>query len=298
MRLATLKLAGEETGALRCGRAYVPVFEINARLGTDWPENIFALVESGRLEKMGSWLDGGGAAQIEARCAGSRIFVEEARLAPLYRQPAKIWGIGLNYADHASDLSETAPTFAPASFMKPHTAVIGDGDAICIPRQSERTTAEAELGLVVGRRCRDVPAEDWRNAVAGFTCVIDMTAEDILRRNPRYLTLSKSFDSFFSFGPELVTADEIKDVSALTVATVQNGRIHAKNTVANMTFSPDRLLSFHSEVMTLLPGDIISTGTPGAAVIGQGDTVECRIDGFSPLVNPVVDLKTTATRRK
>jgi 2-keto-4-pentenoate hydratase/2-oxohepta-3-ene-1,7-dioic acid hydratase in catechol pathway len=136
-----------------------------------------------------------------------------------------------------------------------------------------------------------VARSDWIEAVAGFTTVIDMTAEDILRKNPRYLTLSKSFDTFFSFGPELVTAEEIGDVSALTVATVHNGRVHAQNTVANMTFPPDRLVAFHSEVMTLMPGDIISTGTPGAAVVGHGDSVECRIDGFAPLINSVIDLK-------
>ena len=145
--------------------------------------------------------------------------------------------------------------------------------------------------MIIGRRCRNVPEAQWLEVVAGFTTVIDMTAEDILRKNPRYLTLAKSFDTFFSFGPELVTPGEIADVRALTVSTIHNGRVHAQNSVANMTFPPDRLLSFHSEVMTLMPGDIISTGTPGAAVIGHGDTVECRIDGFASLVNPVVDLK-------
>ena len=85
--------------------------------------------------------------------------------------------------------------------MKPYTAVTGPGDPIRIPRQSERTTAEAELGLVIGHRCRDVPEKDWRDAVAGFTTGIDMTAEDILRQNPRYLTLSESFDTFFSYYP-------------------------------------------------------------------------------------------------
>jgi 2-keto-4-pentenoate hydratase/2-oxohepta-3-ene-1,7-dioic acid hydratase in catechol pathway len=127
--------------------------------------------------------------------------------------------------------------------------------------------------------------------VAGFTTIIDMTAEDILRQNPRYLTVSKSFDTFFSFGPQLVTPDEIPDVSTLEVSTVLNGRVHAKNVVANMTFSPAFLVSFLSRVMTLLPGDIISTGTPGACAIADGDIVECRISGFPSLVNPVVDLK-------
>jgi 2-keto-4-pentenoate hydratase/2-oxohepta-3-ene-1,7-dioic acid hydratase in catechol pathway len=127
--------------------------------------------------------------------------------------------------------------------------------------------------------------------VAGFTTIIDMTAEDILRQNPRYLTVSKSFDTFFSFGPQLVTPDEIPDVSTLEVSTVLNGRVHAQNVVANMSFSPAFLVSFLSRVMTLLPGDIISTGTPGACAIADGDVVECRINGFPSLINPVVDFK-------
>ena len=129
------------------------------------------------------------------------------------------------------------------------------------------------------------------SVVAGFTTILDMTAEDILRQNPRYLTLSKSFDTFFSFGPQLVTPDEIKDASKLVVSTILNGKVYAENVVANMTFSPDFLVSFLSGVMTLLPGDIISTGTPGAVVIKEGDIVKCKINGFLPLKNPVKDLK-------
>jgi 2-keto-4-pentenoate hydratase/2-oxohepta-3-ene-1,7-dioic acid hydratase in catechol pathway len=291
MRLATLVLNGRETGALRCGSGYVPLGAVNARFGSRWPEDLFSLIDTGQLGELDRWFADGGEAKIESELAGERIEASRAPFGPLYRQPAKIWGIGLNYAAHAADLSETAPTFAPASFMKPATTVIGPGDSIRIPLLSERTTAEAELGVIIGRRCRDVPMEAWRSVVAGFTCIVDMTAEDILRRNPRYLTLSKSFDTFFSFGPELVTTGEVKDPAPLTVATIHNGSVHAKNAVANMTFPPDRLVSFHSSVMTLLPGDIISTGTPGAAVIGHGDRVECRIDGFPPLVNPVIDLK-------
>jgi 2-keto-4-pentenoate hydratase/2-oxohepta-3-ene-1,7-dioic acid hydratase in catechol pathway len=128
--------------------------------------------------------------------------------------------------------------------------------------------------------------------VAGFTTIIDMTAEDILRKNPRYLTLSKNFDTFFSFGPQIITPDEIENISRLNVQTVINGRVHAENTVSNMTFPPDFLVSFHSKVMTLLPGDIISTGTPRATPLSHGDKMECRISGFHPLINPVIDLKT------
>jgi 2-keto-4-pentenoate hydratase/2-oxohepta-3-ene-1,7-dioic acid hydratase in catechol pathway len=114
-----------------------------------------------------------------------------------------------------------------------------------------------------------------------------MTAEDILETNPRYLTRSKSFDTFFSFGPELVTVDEVPDVDALEVATLINGSEHRRNVVSNMTFRPWWLVAFHSRVMTLLPGDIISTGTPGAVHIRAGDVAGCTITGFRDLSNPV-----------
>src|SRR3712207_2961412 len=137
--------------------------------------------------------------------------VTQCSHAPLYRRPRKIWGIGLNYVEHAGDLSETAPSEEPASFMRPDTTIIGPDDEIVLPAQSERVTAEGELALVLGREAKDVPEEDAPHFVAGFTTVLDMTAEDILRKNPRYLTRSKSFDTFFSFGPELVSPDEIED---------------------------------------------------------------------------------------
>jgi len=222
---------------------------------------------------------------------GKGIPLGDVEFAPPYRHPPKIWGIGLNYAEHASDLAEKAPDDEPASFMKPDTTVIGQGDAVEIPLQSERTTAEAELGIVIGRKCKDVERGNWLSVIAGFTPILDMTAEDILRKNPRFLTRAKSFDTFFSFGPELVTPDEIDDMMTLKVSTVLNGKVHGQNVVSNMTFPPDFLVSFFSHVMTLLPGDIISTGTPRAVPVRQGDVVECRIDGFSALVNPVIDLK-------
>jgi 2-keto-4-pentenoate hydratase/2-oxohepta-3-ene-1,7-dioic acid hydratase in catechol pathway len=130
----------------------------------------------------------------------------------LYRRPRKIWGVGLNYVEHAGDLSESAPADKPASFMRPDTTIIGPGEEIVLPDQSERVTAEAQLALVIGREAKDVPEEDAPSVVAGFTTVLDMTAEDILKRNSRYLTRAKSFDTFFSFGPELVTPDEVADV--------------------------------------------------------------------------------------
>jgi 2-keto-4-pentenoate hydratase/2-oxohepta-3-ene-1,7-dioic acid hydratase in catechol pathway len=290
MRLATLRYHSEEEGAIVLPAGILPLRALNAKLGATWPTDLLALIRSGRLTELNDWFRADG----HKRCAALQpaILARSAvKFGPLYRRPRKIWGIGLNYAAHAADLAEKAPNEEPASFMKPDTTIIGPGDTIRIPLQSEKTTGEAELGVILGRECKDVPESDWLSAVAGFTTILDMTAEDILRRNPRYLTRSKSFDTFFSFGPELVTPDEVPDVLKLKVATVINDKIHAENTVANMTFPPPYLVSSHSRVMPWLPGDILSTGTPQAVPLKDGDVLECRIGGFEPLRNPVRDLK-------
>ena len=201
----------------------------------------------------------------------------------------KLWGIGLNYADHAADLNEERPA-NPASFMKPATAVTGPGGPIRLPSRdlTDRVTAEAELGVVIGRECRDVSVDAADTVVAGYVPIIDMTAEDILERNPRYLTRAKSFDSFIVVGPWLRTTDEVESLDEMTVETVVNGDVVAENTVRNMMTQPAELVSFHSRVMTLRPGDVISTGTPGAHVITPGDTVRAAVEDVGTLSAEVV----------
>jgi 2-keto-4-pentenoate hydratase/2-oxohepta-3-ene-1,7-dioic acid hydratase in catechol pathway len=290
MRLATLRRDGREEAAIVLPNGILPLAALNETLAARWPTDLLVLIQTGELAKLNHWFRSGGRQKCEA-LAGAILPRHGVAFGPLYRRPRKIWGIGLNYVAHAADLAEKAPNEEPASFMKPDTTIIGPGDTVKIPLQSERTTGEAELGVIIGRECKDVPESDWLSVVAGFTTILDMTAEDILRKNPRYLTRCKSFDTFFSFGPELVTPDEVKDVLQLKVATVINGRVHAENVVSNMTFAPPYLVSFHSCVMPWLPGDILSTGTPQAVPLKDGDVLECRIDGFEPLRNPVRDLK-------
>ena len=218
---------------------------------------------------------------------------EPASLVAPYRKPRMIWGIGLNYRDHAQDLSETAPSDEPASFIKADHTIIGPGETIPLPEQSQRVTAEAELGLILGRECRNVEEADALGYVWGVVPILDQTAEDILAKNPRFLTRSKNFPGFFSFGPAITPMDEVLarfgTIGDVEVATMLNGVLHRKNTVSNMTFSPAYLVSFHSKVMPLFAGDIISTGTPGAVKLADGDLAECRIDGIGILTNPVSD---------
>jgi len=287
VRLATLRLEGTETAAVVLDDGPVPLASINHTFGTRWPTELMDLIAGDHLEDLRRWLKGLSAAGLK-EVSDAAVSTYQTSYAPLYRRPRKIWGIGLNYVEHAGDLDETAPSDEPASFMRPDTTIVGFGEEIRLPEQSQRVTAEAELAIVIGREAKDVPEEEAPSVVAGFTTVLDMTAEDILRRNPRYLTRAKSFDTFFSLGPHLLTTDEIGDIGALEVSTVLNGEVRRSNAVSNMTFPPYWLVAFHSRVMRLLPGDIISTGTPGAVVVREGDVAECRIGGFEPLANPVV----------
>lgn len=276
MRIATARIDGREEAVVMAARGAVPVRWINARLGRAWPTTVIGLIEDGLSLHLAE----------DAERLKEALNPATLSFGPLYRHPRKIWGIGLNYMEHAKDLAAAAPT-EPASFVKCDQTIIGPGDTILLPPESQRVTGEAELGVIIGRTCRNVSEAGALEYVAGVCLVIDMTAEDILQRNPRFLTRAKNFDTFFSFGPELVTLDEIPDLSGTVVGTYKNGKLHRENVVANMAFSPSYLVSFHSQMGTFYPGDIISTGTPGAAVIEDGDLAECRIAGMGSLTNPV-----------
>ena len=290
MKIATILLDGQEVASIITDYSCLPIPFINQRFNKNWPHDLFSILTEEKLDEIKKWFFQN-SDSLSQELEELSILKELIQFAPLYRRPRKIWGIGLNYKAHAEDLSEKVPISEPASFMKPDTAIIGFNDAIKIPTLSEKTTGEAELGLIFGKKCKNVKRNEWLSVLAGFTMIIDMTAEDILRRNPRNLAQSKSFDTFFSFGPILYTIEEVKDVFSLQVQTIINGKVYADNSVANMTFPPDFLVSYHSQIMTMLPGDIISTGTPGAVPLKNGDIIECRISGFQPLMNHVIDLK-------
>ena len=302
MRLATLKLNGTETAAIVTKEGFLPVAELNRQTGSSWKEDMMSLIQAQEIPEMTKWYNAGGKAEIE-KLSGI-VPKAEAVYAPLYRNPKRIFGIGLNYVDHAGDIGSAAPQGFPGSFFKMADTLIGPGDEIHIPalKEAQKTTAEAELGVIMGRDCRDVSEENWLDAVVGYTTVLDMTEESILKGNdfvkgnPRYLCIVKNFPTFFSFGPELVTPDEVPDVLKLNVQSVSNGEVYAENVVNNMTHRPARLVSLHSSIQGWYAGDILSTGTPRAFHIQDGDVAECRIqgpDGFEmePLKNPVVDLK-------
>ena len=302
MRLATIKLNNKEVAGIVAGKGILPVAELNRQTGSSWKEDMMSLIQAQEIPAMTKWYNEGGKEEIE-KLEGI-VPKAEVVYAPLYRNPKRIFGIGLNYVDHAGDIGSAAPQGFPGSFFKMADTLIGPGDEIHLPtlKEAQKTTAEAELGVIMGKDCRDVSEENWLDAVVGYTTILDMTEESILKGNdyvkgnPRYLCIVKNFPTFFSFGPELVTPDEVPDVLKLNVQSVHNGEVYAENVVSNMTHRPARLVSLHSSIQGWYAGDILSTGTPRAFHIQDGDVAECRIqgpDGFEmePLKNPVVDLK-------
>jgi 2-keto-4-pentenoate hydratase/2-oxohepta-3-ene-1,7-dioic acid hydratase in catechol pathway len=279
MRLATLEIDGREQPAVLVQeRGFAPFGMIDP----DLPDSLLQALTDG--------LPRGLSDAAESLPTERLVPLADAVYRPLYRRPRKILGIGLNYRAHAADLSAGVPT-EPASFLKGEHTITGYGDVIDLPPQSERVTAEAELGLIFGKECRNVDESEALQNIAGVCLILDQTAEDILQVNPRFLTRAKNFPGFFSFGPELITMDEVfalfPSLSDIRISTARNHKIEASATIADMIFSPSYLVSFHSKVMPFYPGDIISTGTPGATVIKDGDSVECLVDGLGMLRNSV-----------
>jgi len=279
MRFSSLRINGGIEGGIVIDGQVVTFSEINDRAGTNLPPNLIEFIQHPDFSVIQE------VSETQSLTGIGRTF-DQARFSAPFDCPPKILGIGLNYVDHAADLKAEVPS-EPASFMKPRTTIIGPGEPIKLPSESKRVTAEAELGIIIGKRCKNIYEHEASSVVFGYVPILDMTAEDILQRNPRFLTRAKSFDTFLSFGPVIYTPDEITDLSNLTVKTMHNGRVIRSNKIRNMTFSPYKLIAFHSCVMTFEPGDIICTGTPGAVVIENGDVVRCEIDGFAPLTNPV-----------
>lgn len=202
-------------------------------------------------------------------------------LAPVL--PSKIVAIGLNYRAHAEETGRPLPE-EPMIFIKPSTCVISPGDPILMPPQSQRVDHEAELAVVIGRAARNVRAGDALEYVLGYTCANDVTARDLQAKDVQF-TRAKGFDTFGPLGPHVVT--DI-DAGKLEIACRVNGEVRQRSNTNDLVFGVGELVEFVSSVMTLLPGDVIMTGTPdGISPLADGDTVEVELEGIGVLSNPV-----------
>jgi 2-keto-4-pentenoate hydratase/2-oxohepta-3-ene-1,7-dioic acid hydratase in catechol pathway len=197
--------------------------------------------------------------------------------------PSKVVAIGLNYKDHAAEMNKPLPT-EPLMFMKPSTAVIGPGEAIRIPPNVGEVHHEAELGVVVGKRSSRVSPDKAMEHVLGLTCLIDVTARELQRKEIQY-TRAKGFDTFAPIGPCIAVG---LDPSELDVEGWLNGEKKQASNTRQLIFSVPQIIAFVSNVMTLLPGDVIATGTPsGVGPLKSGDTFTVKISGIGELSNPV-----------
>ncbi len=198
--------------------------------------------------------------------------------------PSKVIGIGKNYADHAREMGGEPPS-TPIVFLKPSTSVVGPGDAVVLPRQSSRVEFEGEIAVVIGRLAREVPESRVSDVILGYTCADDVTARDLQHADGQW-TRAKGFDGFCPLGPWIET--EV-DTDALAVTTTVNGTVKQQASASDMVHPIAELVVFVSSIMTLLPGDVILTGTPaGVGEIQDGDEISISVSGVGTLRHRVV----------
>jgi 2-keto-4-pentenoate hydratase/2-oxohepta-3-ene-1,7-dioic acid hydratase in catechol pathway len=206
-------------------------------------------------------------------------------LAPL--NPSKIVCVGRNYRAHAAEMGKEVPQ-EPLLFFKPPSSLIGPGETIRRPKETQHTDYEGELGVILARRCHRLgPSEDVRPYILGYTVVNDFTARDLQRKDSQWVR-GKGFDTFCPVGP-LVT-NEVDPWNGLRVSTKVNGAVRQDGSTLDFIFPLDVLIRYAANIMTLLPGDLIATGTPdGVGPVVSGDVVEVEVEGIGKLTNPIVD---------
>jgi len=215
-----------------------------------------------------------------------RLPLSDAKLLPPV-VPTKIVCVGRNYREHAEELGNEVPA-EPLLFMKPPSSLIASGQTIRRPKISERVDHEGELGVVIGKRCYKLGSnEDARPYILGYTCVNDVTARDLQNKDGQW-TRAKGFDTFCPVGP--VVSSEIDPWSGVSVETHVNGELRQEGNTKDFIFSIGNVIRYICQAITLMPGDLIATGTPkGVGPLNSGDSVQVTVQGIGTLVNPVAD---------
>lgn len=217
---------------------------------------------------------------------GERVALAEATLLAPVIPRSKVVCVGKNYRDHAAEMGGEAPT-EPLLFLKPNTAVIGPDDVIVRPRQSQRTDFEGELAVVIGRVAKDVPAERALDYVFGYTVANDVTARDLQRSDGQWAR-AKGFDTFCPLGPVIETEFDL--AGGARIVSRVNGDVRQDGPISDMVHSVPDIIAYASAAFTLLPGDVILTGTPaGIGPFEAGDTLEVEITGIGVLRNTARD---------
>lgn len=234
------------------------------------------------------------AAGISSLPTGPEFPLNQVRLHAPLTNPPRIFAIGLNYRDHAAESKMALPT-VPVVFFKLHTSIIGPGEPIVLPKASTEPDYEAELAFVIGKGGYRIPSSAWREHVYGFTIVNDVSARDVQFATSQW-SLAKSFNTFCPLGPAIVTADEIADPHKLAISLSIDGETLQSSNTRELVFGIGDLVEYISSIAPLLPGDIVSTGTPGGVGLGRtpkrwlrpGETVTVNVEGLGSLTNLLI----------
>lgn len=268
-----------EYGAIATGYVQddrvVGLDDLNDALSTDFGPDLDELLRRGQVDDFRNALS-------SPRHPTSGWKAQNLRYAPPIARPGKIWGVGLNFKTHAADLNADGGD-SPAAWMRPASTLAGAGDAIELPEGVGRVTAEAEIAIVIGKAGRKLESDKAaRDIVFGFMPVLDLTAEELLRKNARYLTQAKSYDGFCAIGPFITSVDEWEPTPTTKISTIVDGE-RREGTVSQMRHSPYELVRHFSHVFTWQPGDILLTGTPGAIAVKNGSAMRAEIAGLPAL---------------
>jgi 2-keto-4-pentenoate hydratase/2-oxohepta-3-ene-1,7-dioic acid hydratase in catechol pathway len=275
---------GEEKPGVLSDGEHIDVSKFNE----DYDEVFFATDGISRLQK---WI-----ASHYDQC--EKLSVVE-RFGPAIKRPSKIVCVGLNYTDHAKETDAKMPA-EPILFLKSTTAICGPGDDVMIPKNSKKTDWEVELAVVIGKKASYVDEKDATAHIAGYVLHNDYSEREFQIERSGQWVKGKSCDTFAPLGPYLVTADEINDIDNLRLWLTVNGKIMQDGNTANLIFKSPYLVHYISQFMTLLPGDVISTGTPAGVGLGQkpepfylkaGDVVELGIDGLGSSKQTLINWK-------
>ena len=283
MKLATITHAGTTRVGVVLGDEVVDL----AATAPDLPAEMTALLAAGRpaLE----------AAERAAEHPAARIPLDDVHLEAPVQRPPKLLAVGLNYADHVAESGLQQPKH-PSIFNKQSTCVTGPYDPVHLPKVSSALDYEGELAVVIGRRCRHVPADRATEVIAGYTIVNDVSVRDWQFHTPT-MTMGKSFDTHGPMGPWLVTPEEIGDPHSLGIRTWVNGELRQDGSTKDLIFDCFDVVAYLSTAFTLEPGDVISTGTPAGVgiamkpprLLSSGDVVRIEIDRIGQIENPVID---------
>ena len=253
----------------------------------DIPDDMISFLAAGiaAKEAMQAIIDSG----------NNRIPLKNVQLKAPIPRPGKFLGISLNYADHINETKLDKPEY-PTFFTKQSTCVIADGEAIHRPIVSEKVDYEGELAFVIGKRCKNVPVEQAHRVIAGYTIVNDVSVRDWQIRSPTWM-LGKSFDTHGPMGPWIVTSDEVNDPHNLNLKTWIDDDLRQNSNTENMIFNCYEMIEYLSKAMTLEPGDVISTGTPGGVGVKMkprgymkpGQIAKIEIEGVGVLTNPIIE---------